>query len=69
VCLPLLIFPCATKSRSSLLALADPGGTGKMAVKRLWCGGGGVVVRWLTGAIERDRIKFNFTIMNYLLWC
>jgi len=36
VCLPLLIFPCTIKSRSSLLAMAHPGGPGKMAVKRLW---------------------------------
>jgi len=36
-CLPLLIFPCTIKSRSSLLAPADPGGPGKRAVKRLWC--------------------------------
>ena len=36
VCLPLLIFPCTIKSRSSLLALAHPGGPGKRAVKRLW---------------------------------
>ena len=43
VCLPLLIFPCTVKSRSSLLAPADPGGLGKRAVKRLWCDG--VVVR------------------------
>ena len=35
VCLRLLIFPCTTKSRSSLLALAHPGGPGKRAVKRL----------------------------------
>jgi len=41
VCLPLLIFPCTIKSRSSLLAPAHPGGAGKMAVKWLWCGGGG----------------------------
>jgi len=34
-----LIFPCTMKSRSSLLALADLGGPGKRAVKRLWwCG-------------------------------
>ena len=42
VCLPLLIFPCTIKSRSSLLAMAHPGGPGKRAVKRLWwwwCGG------------------------------
>jgi len=39
VCLPLLIFPCTIKSRSSLLAVAHPGGPGKRAVKWLWCGG------------------------------
>ena len=39
VCLPLLISPCTIKSRSSLLAPAHPGGPGKRAVKRLWCGG------------------------------
>jgi len=39
VCLPLLIFPCVITSRSSLLALAHPGGPGKMAIKRFWCGG------------------------------
>jgi len=37
VCLPLLIFPCTIKSKSSLLAPAHPGGTGKRAIKRLWC--------------------------------
>jgi len=36
VCLPLLIFPCTIKSRSSLLAPAHEGGPGKRAVKRLW---------------------------------
>ena len=36
VCLPLLIFPCTIKSRSSLLAQAHPGGPGKRAVKQLW---------------------------------
>ena len=39
VCLPLLIFPCTIKYRSSLLAPAHPGGPGTRAVKRLWCGG------------------------------
>ena len=39
VCLPLLIFPCTIKSRSSLLPPAHPGGPGKRAVQRLWCGG------------------------------
>ena len=37
-CLPLLIFPCTIKSRSSLLAPPHLGGPGKRAVKRLWCG-------------------------------
>jgi len=36
VCLPLLIFPSTIKSRSSLLAPAQPGGSGKRAIKRLW---------------------------------
>jgi len=36
VCLPLLIFPCTIKSRSSFLAPAHPDGLGKRAVKRLW---------------------------------
>jgi len=35
LCLPLLMFPCTIKSRSSLLAPAGPGGPGKRAVKRL----------------------------------
>ena len=39
MCLPLLIFRCTIKSRSSLLAASYPGGPGKRAVKRLWCGG------------------------------
>ena len=50
-CLPLLIFPCTIKSRSSLLAPAHPGGPRKRAVKRLWCGvvcGGGKVMMSLT---------------------
>jgi len=42
MCLPLFIFPCTIKSRSSLLALAHAGGLRKRAVKRLWCG-----TRWL----------------------
>jgi len=35
VCLPLSIFPYNRKFRSSLLALAHPGGAGKRAVKWL----------------------------------
>jgi len=42
VCLPLLIFPCIVKSRSSLLAPAHPGGPGKGPLKG--CGGGVVVM-------------------------
>jgi len=34
--LPLLIFPCTIKSRSSLLALAHRGNPGKRAVKWFW---------------------------------
>jgi len=37
VCLPLLIFPCTIKSRSSLLTPAHPGGPGKRAIKQMWC--------------------------------
>jgi len=39
-CLPLLIFPCSIKPRSSLLAPAHPVGPGKRATKWLWwwCG-------------------------------
>ena len=44
VFLPLLISPFTIKSRSSLLALSHPGGPGKRAVKRLWCGGVVVVL-------------------------
>jgi len=36
LCLPLLIFPCTIKSRSSLLAPVHPRGPGKRAAKRLW---------------------------------
>ena len=35
MCLPLLIFPCTIKTRGSLLALTQPGGPGKRAIKRL----------------------------------
>ena len=35
-CLPLLIFPCTIKSRSSLLAPAHPGGPGKRVIEQLW---------------------------------
>ena len=38
LCVPLLVFPCTVESRSSLLAPAHLGGTGKRDVKQLWCG-------------------------------
>ena len=38
VCLPLLIFPCTIGLKSRSLAPAHPGGPGKRAIKRLWCG-------------------------------
>ena len=38
VCLPPLISPYTIESRSFFLAPAHPGGPGKGAVKRLWCG-------------------------------
>ena len=41
--LPLLIFPCAIKSRRSLLAPAHLGGPGKRAVKWLGWSGGAVL--------------------------
>ena len=44
-CLPLLVFPCTIKSRSSFLAPAHPGGPGKRAVKWLWCGGGVILLK------------------------
>ena len=36
MCMPLLIFPCTVKFRSSLLAPTHPDGPGKRVVKRLW---------------------------------
>jgi len=36
-------FPLHHKVQSSLLGPAHPGGPGKRAVKRMWCGGG---VEW-----------------------
>jgi len=41
VCLPLLIFHCTIKSRSSLLAPAQLGCPGQRVVKWLWHGSGG----------------------------
>jgi len=68
VCLSLLIFPCTIKSRSSLLAPAHPGGPGKRAVKRLWCGVCGI---WLTqdaNDIQMQYHRLNFTERSELLY-
>ena len=56
VCLPLLILPCTIKSRSSLLAPAHPDGPGKRAMKRLWCGGGGIMHN-IKSILYSDRIR------------
>jgi len=55
VCLPLLIFRCTIKSRSSLLAPAHPGGPGKRAVKRC----GAVVVTMHYNAFAAKGIANN----------
>ena len=55
VCLPLLIFPCTIKCRSSLLAPAHPGGPGKRAVKRL-CGGGILLLFSVTIELNRREV-------------
>jgi len=52
---PLLMFPCAIKSRSSLLALAHPGSLGKRAVKRLWWW-------WWWYLLELDGFLLNYTL-------
>ena len=56
VCLPLLIFPCTIKSRSSLLAL---GGPGKRPVNG--CGGGDKILEeiWI-----QDRRILYTTMLN-----
>jgi len=60
VCLPLLIFPCTIKSRSFVLAPAKPGGPGKRAVKRLWCG---VVIccSWSLGVVTYG-VEWSLTV-------
>ena len=47
VCLSLLIFPCTVKSRSSLLAPAQPDGPRKRAVKRLWSQYGEIIEKYV----------------------
>jgi len=62
VCLLLLIFPCSIKSRSSLLAPAHPGGPGKRAVKRMWCGDGCGVILLFPPEVENhfaEKVQHN----------
>jgi len=59
--LPVLIFPCTIKSRSSLLAPAHPGGPGKMAVKWLWCGV--VVVRHCTTSYHLQSLTTSLLLL------
>jgi len=74
VCLPLLIFPCAIKSRSSLLAPAHPGGPRKRAVKWLWwwCDTRATVcLEGLVFKVCRERchipLTFSFCSVNLLV--
>ena len=52
MCLPLLIFPCTIKSRSSVLAPAHLGGRGKRAVKRSW---------WMWSLMWMERMSYWFS--------
>jgi len=72
--LPLLIFPCTTKS-SSLLASAHPGGPGKRAVKRLWwcCGMprdwlGRTSPKWPTSCGVGRKINQSINQINSIRW-
>jgi len=62
--LPLLIFLCAIKSRSSLLAPAHPGGPGKRAVKWLWCGGGTTITRVLWPVYRTTCISWHLQLLE-----
>jgi len=61
VCLPLIIFPCTTKSRSSLLVPAHPGSPGKSAVKRLWCGVVVIISCNVTSTSKNISVLIHFT--------
>jgi len=65
VCLPLLIFPCTIKSRSSLLALAHAGGPGKRAVK--WLCGVCVVVDVSLRCLPHINVKVKYYTTGYVL--
>jgi len=75
VCLPLLIFPCTIKSRSTFLAPAHPGGPGKRAMKRLWwwCGGGMVGDDMELYTVSQKSVpplaRYNFDAHEWILTC
>jgi len=57
VCLPPLIFPCTIKSRSSLVALAHPGGPGIRAIKWLW---------WWFGIMHSSLLRLHMYMPSVL---
>jgi len=67
VCLPLLIFPCTIKSRSSVLAPAHPGGPGKKGCKTVEC----VCVQRhiVLNTVNSIPIKFGANKINNLAFC
>ena len=60
VCLPLLIFRCTIKSRSSLSAPVHPVGPGKRAVKRLWWCGGVIL------CVNFELYRLQLSVTSYL---
>jgi len=74
VSLPLLIFPCAIKSRSSLLASAHLGGPGKRAVKRLYVCVATILVLLafallrLVSSVLSQEISWEERLRNDLFW-
>jgi len=64
-CLPLLIFPCTIKSRSSLLATAHPGSPIKKAVKRLCV----CVCVFIDSIIEYDDKLSLTTLLQSMKYC
>jgi len=69
LCLPLLIFPCTIKFRSSLLVPAHPDGPGWRAVKRLWtCGGGGDPDHGCLGVPCHPKANTWYGLPVYKMW-
>jgi len=68
MCLPLLIFPCTIKSRSSLLAPAHPGCPGKRAVKRLWWFNGVHAFGYNSAESEPILMKSGAQHSEYIAW-